>query len=192
MARLTPTQEYIFDSILSVFGKDVIKSIFTLITFADGQQPLVMEAVNNAKIPAQKFYKFNNSAWYANNSEEVEEEFDVMFWRMGARSFENFFLEFEKMDSVSLQLTQEVLKERHQLQTVIEGLNPQITEGLNTIEEMRQEEAVLKKHEADIETNKSFTYPVEITVLVESRLEGTGRYTTVSDAISPVTRTVVL
>lgn len=151
-----------------------------------------MEAVNNAKIPAQKFYKFNNSAWYANNSEEVEEEFDVMFWRMGARSFENFFLEFEKMDSVSLQLTQEVLKERHQLQTVIEGLNPQITEGLNTIEEMRKEEAVLKKHEADIETNKSFTYPVEITVLVESRLEGTGRYTTVSDAISPVTRTVVL
>ena len=177
LVRLTPTQEYIFHSILSVFGKDVIKSIFMLITFADGQQPPVMEAVNNAKIPAQKFYKFNNSAWYANNAEEVEEEFDAMFWRMGARSFENFFLEFEKTDSVSLQLTQEVLKERHQLQTIIEGLNPQITEGLNKIEEMRQEEAVLKKHEADIETNKSFTYPFEITVPVEISLEGTGRYT---------------
>ena len=176
LARLTPTQEYIFDSILSVFGKDVVKSIFMLVTFADGQQPPVMEAINNAKIPAQKFYKFNNSALYANNSEEVEEEFDAMFWRMGARSFEKFF--FEKTDSVSLQLTQEVLKERHQLQIIIEGLSPQITEGLNKIEEMRQEEAILKKHEADIETNKSFTYPVEITVPVEIRLEGTGRYTT--------------
>ena len=178
LARLTPTQEYIFDSILSVFGKDVVKSIFMLVTFADGQQPPVMEAINNAKIPAQKFYKFNNSALYANNSEEVEEEFDAMFWRMGARSFEKFFLEFEKTDSVSLQLTQEVLKERHQLQIIIEGLSPQIKEGLNKIEEMRQEEAVLKKHEADIETNKSFTYPVEITVPVEIRLEGTGRHTT--------------
>ena len=178
LARLTPTQEYIFDSILSVFGKDVVKSIFMLVTFADGQQPPVMEAIKKAKIPAQKFYKFNNSALYANNSEEVEEEFDAMFWRMGARSFEKFFLEFEKLDSVSLQLTQEVLKERHQLQTIIEGLNPQITEGLNKIEEMRQEEAVLKRHEAQIETNKSFTYPVEITVPVEIRLEGTGRHTT--------------
>ena len=178
LARLTPTQEYIFDSILSVFGKDVVKSIFMLVTFADGQQPPVMEAINNAKIPAQKFYKFNNSALYANNSEEVEEEFDAMFWRMGARSFEKFFLEFEKTDSVSLQLTQEVLKERHQLQIIIEGLSPQIKEGLNKIEEMRQEEAILKKHEADIETNKSFTYPVEITVPVETRLEGTGRHTT--------------
>ena len=178
LARLTPTQEYIFDSILSVFGKDVVKSIFMLVTFADGQQPPVMEAINNAKIPAQKFYKFNNSALYANNSEEVEEEFDAMFWRMGARSFEKFFLEFEKTDSVSLQLTQEVLKERHQLQIIIEGLSPQIKEGLNKIEEMRQEEAILKKHEADIETNKSFTYPVEITVPVEIRLEGTGRHTT--------------
>ena len=178
LARLTPTQEYIFDSVLSIFGKDVVKSIFMLVTFADGQQPPVMEAIKKAKIPAQKFYKFNNSALYANNSEEVEEEFDAMFWRMGARSFEKFFLEFEKLDSVSLQLTQEVLKERHQLQTIIEGLNLQIKEGLRKIEEMRQEEAVLKKHEADIETNKSFTYPVEITVPVEIRLEGTGRHTT--------------
>ena len=178
LARLTPTQEYIFDSILSVFGKDVVKSIFMLVTFADGQQPPVMEAINNAKIPAQKFYKFNNSALYANDFKEIEEGFDAMFWRMGARSFEKFFLEFEKTDSVSLQLTQEVLKERHQLQTIIEGLNPQITEGLNKIEEMRQEEAVLKKHEADIEANRSFTYPVEITVPVETRLEGTGRHTT--------------
>ena len=178
LARLTPTQEYIFDSILSVFGKDVVKSIFMLVTFADGQQPPVMEAINKAKIPAQKFYKFNNSALYANDFKEIEEGFDAMFWRMGARSFEKFFLEFEKTDSVSLQLTQEVLKERHQLQTIIEGLNPQITEGLNKIEEMRQEEAVLKKHEADIEANRSFTYPVEITVPVETRLEGTGRHTT--------------
>ena len=178
LARLTPTQEYIFDSVLSIFGKDVVKSIFMLVTFADGQQPPVMEAIKKAKIPAQKFYKFNNSALYANDFKEIEEGFDAMFWRMGARSFEKFFLEFEKTDSVSLQLTQEVLKERHQLQTIIEGLNPQITEGLNKIEEMRQEEAVLKKHEADIEANRSFTYPVEITVPVETRLEGTGRHTT--------------
>lgn len=49
LARLTPTQEYIFDSILSIFGKDVVENIFMLVTFADGQQPPVMDAIKKAK-----------------------------------------------------------------------------------------------------------------------------------------------
>ena len=123
LARLAPTEEYIFTSILSMFGKDVAENIFILITFADGQTPPVMEAIKKAKIPAQKFYKFNNSAIFANNTEtaqkkedEEDYDFDKMFWKMGAFAFERFFRDFEKSRSVSLQLTQEVLKEREQLQ----------------------------------------------------------------------------
>ncbi len=178
LARLTPTQEYIFDSILSIFGKDVVKNIFMLVTFADGQQPPVMEAIKKANIPSQKYYKFNNSALFAENTEDIEDSFDAMFWKMVVRSFKNFFAEFEKSESVSLQLTQEVLKEREQLQTLIEGLNPQITMGLSKIEEMRQEENILKQRETEIETNKSFTYPVEVTKAREINLRGTGRHTT--------------
>ena len=178
LARLTPTQEYIFDSILSIFGKDVAKNIFMLVTFADGQQPPVMEAIKKANIPCQRYYKFNNSALFAENTEETEDSFDAMFWKMVVRSFKNFFAEFEKSESVSLQLTQEVLKEREQLQTLIEGLNPQITMGLSKIEEMRQEENILKQRETEIETNKSFSYPVEITKPREINLRGSGRHTT--------------
>ena len=178
LARLTPTQEYIFDSILSIFGKDVVKNIFMLVTFADGQRPPVMDAIKKANIPSQKYYKFNNSALFADNTEEAEESFDAMFWKMVVRSFKNFFAEFEKSESVSLQLTQEVLKEREQLQNLIEGLNPQITMGLSKIEEMRQEENVLKQRETEIATNKSFTYTVEVTKPYEENLRGSGRHTT--------------
>ena len=178
LARLTRTQEYIFDSILSIFGKDVIKNIFTLVTFADGQLPPVMEAIKKAKIPSQKYYKFNNSALFAENTEETEDSFDAMFWKMGFRSFENFFAEFEKSESVSLQLTQEVLQERETLQTLIEGLNPQITMGLSKIEEMRQEELVLQTREKEIETNKEFTYEVEISKPRKVDISGQGIYTT--------------
>ena len=38
LARLTPTQKYIFNSILSIFGKDIEKNIFLMVTFADAQQ----------------------------------------------------------------------------------------------------------------------------------------------------------
>ena len=97
LARLTPTQEYIFSSILSIFGNDVVKNNFTLVTFADAEQPPVTEAVKKAKIPAQKFYKFNNSALFADNSEDVEEDFNAMFWKMGVRLYiKIFFLSLEK------------------------------------------------------------------------------------------------
>ena len=71
-----------------------------------------------------------------------------------------------------------MLNEREQLQTLIEGLNPQITKGLNKIEEMRQEELVLQHHVKEIETNKDFTYEVEVTKPRYVSLQGTGRHTT--------------
>ena len=177
LARLTPPQEYIFNSVLSIFGNDVSKNIFMMLTFADGQQPPVLEAIKKANIPSDKHFKFNNSALFAENK-ETGESFDAMFWKMGFLSFQNFFAEFAKTEGVSLRLTKEVLNEREQLQTLIEGLNPQITKGLNKIEEMRQEELVLQHHVKEIETNKDFTYEVEVTKPSYVSLQGTGRHTT--------------
>ncbi len=179
-ARLTRTQEYIFDSILSIFGNDVSKNIFMMITFADGQRPPVLEAIKEAKIPnySEKYFKFNNSALFAENDKESEMMFDEMFWKMGFLSFKQFFEEFPKVESVSLRLTQEVLNEREQLHILIEGLNVQITLGLNKLEEMRQEEIVLQQREKEIETNKDFTYTVDVTKPSYFNLEGTGRHTT--------------
>lgn len=177
LARLTPPQEYIFNSVLSIFGNDVSKNIFMMLTFADGQQPPVLEAIKKANIPSDKYFKFNNSALFADNK-ETKESFDAMFWKMGFLSFQNFFAEFAKTESVSLRLTKEVLNEREELQALIEGLNPQITKGLNKIEEMRQEELVLQHHVKEIETNKDFTYEVEVTKPCYVSLQGTGRHTT--------------
>ena len=90
--RLTPTQKYIFDSILSIFGNDVAKNIFMMITFADGQRPPILEAIKEANIPGggEMFFKFNNSALFAENKDSSEWSFDEMFWKMGLSSFGKF------------------------------------------------------------------------------------------------------
>uniref|UniRef100_A0A672Z1I1 AAA+ ATPase domain-containing protein n=1 Tax=Sphaeramia orbicularis TaxID=375764 RepID=A0A672Z1I1_9TELE len=69
LARLTPTQKHVFDSVLSIFGKDVAENIRILVTFADGQRPPVLEAINASGFPCPKtddglppHFKFNNSA----------------------------------------------------------------------------------------------------------------------------------
>ena len=170
LARLTHTQKYIFDSILSIFGKDIGKNIFMMITFADGKKPPVVEAIKVGDIPFCKYFKFNNSALFPNFAEEDEDDnedeggdFDKMFWTMGMKSFGNFFKNFELVEPRSLQLTREVLEERQRLEIGVNGLQPQIDEGLAKIEEMRKEQKIMEEHEADIQTNKKFKYKITVT-----------------------------
>ena len=159
---LTPTQQYIFDSNLFIFGKDIAKNIFLMVTFADGQKPPVVAAAEAAGIPcSDAIYKFNNSALFAPNDDD-EDNFDRMFWKMGYVSFKKFFSQFEKATSASLQLTREVLSERDQLQTILKGLEPQINEGLAQLDVMRQEKLILRWWEAEIEHNKEFKYEIEV------------------------------
>ena len=180
LARLTPIQNYVFHSILSVFGSDVANNLFIMVTFADGQDPPVMAAIVEAKIECKKYYKFNNSALLASNekkSDDEDEEFDKMFWKMGSISFKRFFDEFAKAEGVSLYLTKEVLRERKQLEVTVESLQQQISAGVAKLEELRQEEIVLQQREAEVATNKDFKYTVEVTKQRKIDLP-TGKYVT--------------
>ena len=160
LARLTPTQKYISDSILSIFGKDIKDNIFIMTTFADGAVPPVMEAVKEAKIPHAGFFPFNNSALFVNHSKSA---FSKMFWEMGYASLNDFFCAFQQARSVSLQLTRQVLEEHQNLETIVLGIQPQINAGLAKIDELHQEEQVLKARESDILANKDFTYRKKVT-----------------------------
>ena len=53
LPRLTHTQCYVFDSILSTFGKDITDNIFMMLTFADAKKPPVVEAIKAANIPTE-------------------------------------------------------------------------------------------------------------------------------------------
>ena len=163
LPRLTHTQRYIFDSILSLFGKDIIKNIFMLLTFSDAQPPQVLAGIKEAKLPYEAYFKFNNSALYAANNEFDESglQFDEMFWKLGCHSFKLFLMDnVTKVKSTSLILTKDVLQTRHQLQLHLQTVLVDIKLGLGKLEQRRQEEQILKNHMAEIERSKDFTYTV--------------------------------
>ncbi|XP_063049340.1 uncharacterized protein LOC134443511 [Engraulis encrasicolus] len=170
LARLTHTQRYIFEAILSVFGKNIANNIITLVTFADGKSPPVLEAIKEARIPCslQKdglpvHFKFNNSVLFANNKAgSGTDDFDHMFWKMGKASMNKFFTQLAQMETQSLMLTKQVLQERKQLEATVEGVQPLIRRGLSTMEEIRTTQAILDKHKTQIEENKDFEYEVEV------------------------------
>ena len=178
--RLTPTQQYVFDRILAMFGKDIKKNVLVLFTFADGQKPQALSAMLAAGIleDESNFFKFNNSALFvANSGEDDEDNFDRMLWRMGIKSFEKFFQGLAEMESKSLVLTKQVLDERAQLEVRLSGLREKIDLGVNKLSELQQLKRVCDQHAADINANKNFKFTVEEAKRVQVEL-ATGTYTT--------------
>lgn len=70
-ARLTTTQQCIYESILSLFGKDIVGNICTLVTFADCSKPPVLaglEALPRVPLPYKEYFSFNNCALFVDNT----------------------------------------------------------------------------------------------------------------------------
>lgn len=175
--KLTATQRYIFDAILSIFGKDIKDNICILITFADGNIPPVLTALEAAKVPYNKTFKFNNSALYVSPQNNNERKITQMFWGMGMESFKTFFEYLQKTTPRTLDMTIDVLGIRQKLEAIIEGLQSQITEGLNHLNTIRQEREILKRHKDDIAARRNFSEFVDVFKMKKIELE-TGFYVT--------------
>ncbi|XP_047445292.1 uncharacterized protein LOC125010590 [Mugil cephalus] len=196
LARLTPTQKYVFDSVLSIFGKDVAENIRVLVTFADGKQPPVLEAINAAGVPCPKtknglplHFKFNNSALFADNKsaahsmsggddDDDDGGFDQMFWNMGIKSMKKFFGALNQVETKSLTLTKEVLRERQRLEISVENLQVKVKVGLAKMEEMKETKEKLKEFEAEINRNEKFEFDVTVTKPFKEDISGSGNYIT--------------
>uniref|UniRef100_A0A3Q2CUC6 AIG1-type G domain-containing protein n=1 Tax=Cyprinodon variegatus TaxID=28743 RepID=A0A3Q2CUC6_CYPVA len=186
LARLTATQKYIFDSIFSIFGKDIKENIRVLVTFADNQKPPVLEAISVSGVPCPKnkkgvpvYYKFNNSALFADNGDSDNgENFDQMFWKMGTENMKKFFAELSRMEPKSLMLTNQVLEDRQELEISIENLGTKVKLGLAKLEEITKTEQEIQKHRDEIMRNQNFSFIINKTVPEKVKISGSKKYTT--------------
>ena len=170
--RLTTFECYIFNAILSLFGKDIERNIVVFITHSDGLSAHnATNALKEADVPCGKdskgkplHFKFNNSVLFDKNTgaSSDEDNFDSMFWKMGKASMNKFFTHLNLMKPQSLTLTKEVLEERRQLKATIEGVQPMIRVGLSKLEEIKTTKHALQNHETHMKENKDFTYEVEV------------------------------
>ncbi|XP_029931001.1 stonustoxin subunit alpha-like [Myripristis murdjan] len=105
------TRLYMFELMLSIFGKDVAENIWTMLTFADGQEPPVLEDISASCRTLPKTSKgqpihftFNNWAFFsakkpsAEHSEAHDDDdddddsgFDELFWYMNTKNMKKFF-----------------------------------------------------------------------------------------------------
>ena len=166
-SRLTVTQRYIIDSVLSIFGKDIKENIRLLVTFADNADPPVVEACRVAQFPVTSqsagitYSKFNSSVLYASNKENAEEDFsiDQLFWDMGQENFEKFFKMLDGMEGKDLESTREVISHRQTMEQSMKDIERALEFYFLEIENMdlflmklrKWSQKVIKKKDEPIE-----------------------------------------
>lgn len=124
---------------MALFGKDIESNICTLITFADGAEPPLLDSLKESPLPYNKIFNFNNSAMFTKNVDLVNNTLSSMFWEMGCRSLGLFFKHIKGLKAISLSQTKNVLEERERLKFVMSNIQPRVMMGLSKLSVLRQE-----------------------------------------------------
>uniref|UniRef100_A0A3Q0SYF7 AIG1-type G domain-containing protein n=1 Tax=Amphilophus citrinellus TaxID=61819 RepID=A0A3Q0SYF7_AMPCI len=160
--RLSERLKYIFDSVMSLFGKNLEKNIVALITHSDGVTPDdALEALKAAKIKCAN--EENEPVHFLFNNQQKKERTKKNkmglenAWRVteeGMREFSEFL---EKTAPQKLMTTVEVLNERIRLTACIQNLQERIEFIELKQREIKQTKEALEKHKEEMKTNKEFT-----------------------------------
>ena len=182
LTKLTTTQVFMMDTILSVFGKDVAKNIFMITTFAGPAMDDIQMHIQhvNPPIPLDtdelQFFKFNNSeSVLFSRSSEFDK--NLTYWEMGYTSFRDLFNHLGQAIPQSLKLTKFVLDEQKTLQTLVQSVLRHLYKGAESIKELhstieawKDNEATLKNFPYEVPDKKSATYVVKCTKCIQTCL----------------------
>ncbi|KAL7977845.1 hypothetical protein Chor_010797 [Crotalus horridus] len=127
LAHSVHAQKCIFDSMLSLLGKDVKDNVQLLITFADGGTPPVLEALKEADLPCDRdksgtplHIRFNHSSLFTHEESGGSHNAAAkIYWKMSTNSMKNFFDSLKRLGRESLAFTMEIPKERLEMEAAL-------------------------------------------------------------------------
>nr|XP_024656283.1 uncharacterized protein LOC112431786 [Maylandia zebra] len=161
--RLSERLIYIFNSVMSLFGKDVEKNIVALITHSNGRRPKnALQAIEAANIkcatneknqPAHfLFDNCQDEARAENELEELEHSYDVT--QKGIKQLMCFIAELEPQQ---LDTTVDVLNTRIKLTACFQNLQDRIEKIDLKISEIKKTEEDVKLYEKGLKNDENFT-----------------------------------
>ncbi|KAM8742964.1 uncharacterized protein AB9X84_017443 [Acanthopagrus schlegelii] len=164
--RLDDRLMYIFDSVVSLFGKNMEQNIVNLITHSDGvTYENALKALKAANIKCAKdennqpvHFLFNNCQHEDRTEKTAGLEHAFTETTGGLKKFTDFL---EKTRPQKLKTTMEVLKERIRLTACIQNLKERIQLTELKQREIQQTQEALKRHEEEMKNNEEFTVEVD-------------------------------
>ncbi|KAI4794834.1 hypothetical protein KUCAC02_031813 [Chaenocephalus aceratus] len=171
--RLSDRLMYVFDSVVSLFGKDTEKNIVALVTHSDFMTPEnVLRALEDAKIRCAKDEEGQPVHFMFDNKQKTErnERNECALknaWESTKDEICNFADFLKKKKPKNLKETVEVLNSRISLTACIHNLQERVQFIDLKQREIQRTQEALKKHEQDMKNNEDFTIEVDETFKIK-------------------------
>ncbi|XP_020793906.2 uncharacterized protein LOC110172386 isoform X2 [Boleophthalmus pectinirostris] len=171
--RLDERMAYIFNSVTSMFSKDMEQNIVVMMTHSGGGKPKdALRALEDAKILCARdsknervYFKFNNRQKDKIEDDSDDEEEDAKHaFTTSNKGMEKFTKFLETTKPQSLKSTMKVIKERNRLTACIQNLKERVTETemkQKAIRKNREELSRLQKENKHFKVNIEETYKVK-------------------------------
>ncbi|KAI5616573.1 hypothetical protein C0J50_23872, partial [Silurus asotus] len=164
--RLSDRQQYIFDALLSSFGKDIENNIVIFITHSHGLPPEnVINAVKKAGIPCRTDKENEPEHFLLNNCQSKKRSLKYnsslqTAWEQVEVILDDFFPSLKEQNRKSLEQTECVLSESKQLKACISNLQNRIKFVECKRKELDQIQKALQENREKIKINENFTFTV--------------------------------
>ncbi|XP_067340232.1 septin-7-like [Channa argus] len=176
--RVSDRLRYIFDSVMSLFGKDLEEKIIILITHSDGITPEnALKALEAANIKCAKNEKNQPLHFMFNNRQSTPRTEDNGFglenaWRVTKRGMGQFTDFLKRSRAQKLDKTFEVLHSRIRVTACINNLQDRLKLIELKQRQIQQTQEALQKHEQEMKNNANFTVEVEEVYKVRVEISG--------------------
>ncbi|XP_050953618.1 uncharacterized protein LOC127155457 [Labeo rohita] len=166
--RLSDRQQYIFDAVQSLFGRDIAENIVLLFTHSCLCPKNALMAVKEAKVKCAVndknqpvFFTFNNC--HSEAADQKDENMENYAWKLSNEGMKGLFNFLDNIKPKTLKMTQNVLQQQKQLEANIFNLQSRVQEMELKQNELTQTQEALEKNKEDVRNNKNFEYEVEVT-----------------------------
>eukprot|EP01084_Bolivina_argentea_P291523 501033_1 len=163
--RVDAVTKYVFNKVLNLWAKNIEENIFVLLTFSDGDDPPVMDSLEQHKILSKcSVFKLNNSAYKKDPTKKSKlkhsSKMNQMFWNMGEECFAEFFAALNKVTSKSINESRQVLRQRENITIKVQNISNDVDILLHKTQEMSDQERFIRVHQKEINANQKVTKPV--------------------------------
>ncbi|RXN13888.1 PHLOEM PROTEIN 2-LIKE A3 [Labeo rohita] len=165
--RLSDRQQYIFDAVQSLFGRDIAENTVLLFAHSTEYPPKnALTAVKEAEIKCAVndknqpvYFLFDNC-----QSDAADEEYEMIqeqSWNLSFRGMTQFFKFLDTIRPKSLKMTRDVLQEE-QLEAQISNLKSRVELMQLKQNELKQTQEALEQNKEHVKKNENFEYEVKV------------------------------
>ena len=170
LPKPTAAETFIYESIVSIFGKDIEENVTCVLTFADKKEdPPLLSNLTGSGLPSTfrfAHFKLDSSVFFCRNRKlsstdvictmdrlldlNVDYNYNSFLWSVAAKSFYSLFNAMDRMDTKSLSMASKLLDDKKRLESTVEGLESLINTGLMKMEELRTVKEKIASRKTDV------------------------------------------